>query len=59
MALEEILFMSKFWWNSALLALVVGCGQPPVSNDTATTPAVETSLPDGAMLVTLKLPEMT
>ena len=59
--------MKRSSWCSLFLALAVGCGQsnsPPVGNNSAPSelPALATSdepLPEGAGLVTLKLPEMT
>ncbi len=54
--------MSKLWLNSLLLTVALGCGQsspPPVANDPPTAPAVNETLPEGVVLVTLKLPEMT
>ena len=49
------------------LTLAVGCGQnnpPPVTSNPApgapaVTASIDESLPEGAVLVTLKLPEMT
>ena len=59
--------MKRSCWCSLLLALAVGCGQsnpPPVVNNSApseppATAASDEPLPEGAVLVTLKLPEMT
>lgn len=58
--------MNRFWLSSLLLALAVGCGQnnsPPVTNnsdsETSATAAASEPLPEGVVLVTLELPEMT
>lgn len=59
--------MKRSCWSALFLALAVGCGQndpPPVASNSApsqssTTAAAGEALPEGAMLVTLKLPEMT
>lgn len=60
--------MRKFWLSSLMLTAALGCGQnspPPVaSNPPAADPAsaaapVDEALPEGVVLVTLKLPEMT
>ena len=60
--------MKRSCWCSLFLALAVGCGQnnpPPVasnsapSNAPATAAATDEALPEGVVLVTLKLPEMT
>lgn len=54
--------MRKFWMSSLLLSAALGCGQsspsPVASNSPAATP-VDEQLPEGTVLVTLKLPEMT
>lgn len=58
--------MTKFWWQSALLAVVFGCAQntPPSNPQTVEKVSVDTATPDepqaGDMhLVTLSLPNMT
>lgn len=59
--------MSRFCWSSLFLALAVGCGQSsssPVSSASApseppATAVVDEPLPEGVVLVKLKLPEMT
>ena len=60
--------MKRSCWCSLFLALAVGCGQsnpPPVASNSApsdapaTAAATDEALPEGAVLVTLKLPEMT
>ena len=58
--------MTKFWWQSALLAIAVGCAEKtPLSNPvTVEKDSVEAVTPDespsGDMhLVTLSLPNMT
>ena len=59
--------MRKLWLSSLMLTAALGCGQnspPPVASDPhATEPAsaapVGETLPEGVVLVTLKLPEMT
>lgn len=59
--------MKRSCWCSLFLALAVGCGQsnpPPVANNSApsdppATAASDKTLPEGVVLVTLKLPEMT
>ena len=59
--------MKRLFWSSMILTLAVGCGQnnpqPVASNSAAGAPAATASidepLPEGAVLVTLKLPEMT
>lgn len=66
-SLERIWFMKRFCWSPLFLVLAIGCGQsnpPPVTSSPApsTPPATasnDETLPEGAMLVTLKLPEMT
>ena len=59
--------MKRSCWCSLFVALAVGCGQsnpPPVASNSAPSkpPALAASdeaLPEGVVLVTLKLPEMT
>lgn len=58
--------MKNFWLSALLLTAAIGCGQnnpPPVANDSpAADPTAAVSnepLPEGVVLVTLKLPEMT
>jgi hypothetical protein len=58
--------MKRSYWCSLFLALAVGCGQsnpPTVANNSAPSgsPAAANHepLPEGVVLVTLKLPEMT
>ncbi len=59
--------MRKFWLSSLMLTAVLGCGQsspPPVANDSpvadpASVAPADEALPEGTVLVTLKLPEMT
>ncbi|MFM9961830.1 MAG: hypothetical protein ACKV2Q_11465 [Planctomycetaceae bacterium] len=55
--------MKRFCWSFLILALAIGCGQdnPPSTTSTPSPSNAATgeSLPEGAMLVTLKLPEMT
>ena len=54
--------MKKFWLSSLMLTAALGCGQsspPPVASDPTATAPVEEALPEGVVLVTLKLPEMT
>lgn len=59
--------MRKFWLSSLMLTAALGCGQsspPPVANDPPATDSVsvapvDEALPEGVVLVTLKLPEMT
>ena len=54
--------MKKFCWSSMLLVIAIGCGQssPPMSNNSApVTVSTDEPLPEGTLLVTLKLPEMT
>ncbi len=59
--------MRKFWLSSLMLTAALGCGQsgsPPVASDPpAADPAsvapADEALPEGTVLVTLKLPEMT
>ncbi len=54
--------MRKFWLSSLMLTAALGCGQgspPPVANDSPTVAPVDEALPEGTVLVTLKLPEMT
>ena len=59
--------MKRSCWSLLFLVLAIGCGQnnppsvtssPAPSESPATAPKEET-LPEGAILVTLKLPEMT
>ena len=59
--------MRKFWLSSLMLTAALGCGQnspPPVTSgspiaDPASVSPVDEALPEGIVLVTLKLPEMT
>ena len=59
--------MKRLCSSSLFLALAIGCGQnnpPPVTNTPAPSEPLamasnDETLPEGAMLVTLKLPEMT
>lgn len=54
--------MRKFLLSSLMLTAAIGCGQsstPPVASDPLTAAPVEETLPEGVVLVTLKLPEMT
>ena len=58
--------MKSFCWSSMFLVLAVGCGQnnssPVTSNPAPSEPAAAAPtepLPEGVVLVTLKLPEMT
>jgi hypothetical protein len=59
--------MKRFCSSSLFLALAIGCGQnnpppvtsTPVSSEPPATASQGETLPEGAMLVTLKLPEMT
>ncbi len=59
--------MKRSCWCSLFLALAVGCGQnnphPATSNsapsESSPTAAANEALPEGVVLVTLKLPEMT
>ena len=54
--------MKKFWLSSLMLTAALGCGQnspPPVASDPPAAVPVEEALPEGVVLVTLKLPEMT
>ena len=59
--------MRKFWLSSLMLTAALGCGQSsstpvvsdsPVADPASVAPADE-ALPEGTVLVTLKLPEMT
>lgn len=59
--------MRKFWLSSLMLTAAIGCGQnspspvasdPPVADPVSAAP-VDEALPEGVVLVTLKLPEMT
>ena len=54
--------MKKFWLSSLMLSAALGCGQnspSPVVSDPPAAAPVDEALPDGVVLVTLKLPEMT
>ena len=54
--------MKKFWMSSLMLTAAIGCGQSspsPVASDPPAVAPVEETLPEGTVLVTLKLPEMT
>ncbi len=54
--------MRKFWLSSLMLTAALGCGQnnpPPVASDPPALAPVDDALPEGVVLVTLKLPEMT
>ena len=54
--------MRKFWLSSLMLTAAIGCGQnssPLVVSDSPAVAPVEEALPEGVVLVTLKLPEMT
>ena len=59
--------MKRFCWTSMFLTLAVGCGQNnsssessyPASNDSSATSRADEPLPEGVVLVTLKLPGMT
>ena len=58
--------MTKFWWQSALLVVAVGCAQssPPLSPVTSETISVESTAAEepesgDVHLVTLSLPNMT
>ena len=54
--------MKKFWLSSLMLTAALGCGQnspPPVANNPPAAAPIEETLPEGVVLVTLKLPEMT
>ncbi len=54
--------MKKFWLSSLMLTAALGCGQSspsPVASDPPATAPAEEALPEGVVLVTLKLPEMT
>lgn len=59
--------MRKFWLSSLMLMAALGCGQDsaaPVAGDApvadpASAAPVDEALPEGTVLVTLKLPEMT
>ncbi len=59
--------MKRLCSSSLFLALAIGCGQnnpPPVTSNPAPSDPLATAsnnetLPEGVMLVTLKLPEMT
>lgn len=59
--------MKRSCWCSLFLALAVGCGQSNPSSTTSNsapsesspTAATNDALPEGVVLVTLKLPEMT
>ena len=54
--------MKKFWLSSLMLTAALGCGQnspSPVVSDSPAVAPVDEALPEGTVLVTLKLPEMT
>ena len=54
--------MRKFLLSSLMLTAALGCGQsnpPPVASDSPVVAPVDEALPEGTVLVTLKLPEMT
>lgn len=54
--------MKKFWVSSLMLSAALGCGQnspPPVASNPPAAAPVDEQLPEGTVLVTLKLPEMT
>lgn len=59
--------MRKFWLSSLMLTAAIGCGQnspSPVASDSrvadpASVAPVDEALPEGVVLVKLKLPEMT
>ena len=59
--------MRKFWLSSLMLTAALGCGQSgpsPVASDSpvadpASVATADEALPEGTVLVTLKLPEMT
>ncbi len=54
--------MRKFWLSSLMLTAAIGCGQnsaAPVASDPPAVAPVDEALPEGTVLVTLKLPEMT
>jgi copper chaperone CopZ len=54
--------MRKFWLSSLMLTAALGCGQnspSPVASDSPAVAPVDEALPEGVVLVKLKLPEMT
>lgn len=56
--------MRTFWLSSLMLTTALGCGQNNSSPMSSNPPAAETApvqetLPEGTILVTLSLPEMT
>lgn len=54
--------MRMLWLSSLMLVAALGCGQnnpTPVASDPPQAAAVDAALPEGTVLVTLKLPEMT
>lgn len=54
--------MRKFWLSSMMLTAALGCSQnspPPVASNPPATAPTDEALPEGTVLVTLKLPEMT
>ena len=54
--------MRKFWLSSLMLTTALGCGQnnpSPVASDSPAVASIDEALPEGTVLVTLKLPEMT
>lgn len=54
--------MRKFWLSSLVLTAAIGCGHhsaAPVASDPSEPAPIQETLPEGVVLVTLKLPEMT